>query len=71
MRALRCAPARWPALTRVCSTMCVAGSSTRMPADVMQCVVEAFSRGAGVTEAEARKMVRRLQARGRYLVEAW
>lgn len=49
----------------------VAGSSTKMPSDVMSALEEIISKEAGVSRDAAVMQLRRLERDGRYHVEAW
>ncbi|CAK7332257.1 unnamed protein product [Dovyalis caffra] len=49
----------------------VAGSSTKMPSDVMSALEEIISKEAGVPRETAVSQLRRLEKDGRYHVEAW
>uniref|UniRef100_A0A2P2Q384 NADPH-dependent diflavin oxidoreductase 1 n=1 Tax=Rhizophora mucronata TaxID=61149 RepID=A0A2P2Q384_RHIMU len=49
----------------------VAGSSTKMPSDVMSALEEIISKEAGVPREAATIWLRRLEKEGRYHVEAW
>ncbi|KAI3983682.1 hypothetical protein MKX01_001086 [Papaver californicum] len=49
----------------------VAGSSTKMPADIFSCMVEIIKRESGVPEESAIRQLRMLDKAGRYNVEAW
>uniref|UniRef100_A0A6N2LDX9 NADPH-dependent FMN and FAD-containing oxidoreductase n=1 Tax=Salix viminalis TaxID=40686 RepID=A0A6N2LDX9_SALVM len=49
----------------------VAGSSTKMPSDVMSALEEIISKEAGVSRETAVLQLRRLEKDGRYHVEAW
>ncbi|KAI3977589.1 hypothetical protein MKX01_000502 [Papaver californicum] len=49
----------------------VAGSSTKMPADIFSCMVEIIKREGGVPEESAIRQLRVLEKAGRYNVEAW
>lgn len=49
----------------------VAGSSTKMPSDVMSALEEIISKEAGVSREAAVLQLRRLEKDGRYHVEAW
>lgn len=49
----------------------VAGSSTKMPSDVMSALEEIISKEAGVLRETAVLQLRRLEKDGRYHVEAW
>ncbi|KAI3857634.1 hypothetical protein MKW98_028898 [Papaver atlanticum] len=49
----------------------VAGSSTKMPADIFSCMVEIIKKEGGVPEESAIRQLRLLDKAGRYNVEAW
>ena len=49
----------------------VAGSSTKMPSDVLSAFEEVVSEEAGVSREEASRWVKSLEKAGRYHVEAW
>ncbi|KAJ4842986.1 multidrug-resistance type transporter [Turnera subulata] len=49
----------------------VAGSSTKMPSDVMAAFEEIISKETGVSKEAAAMQLRRLEREGRYHVEAW
>ncbi|KAF2299513.1 hypothetical protein GH714_032321 [Hevea brasiliensis] len=49
----------------------VAGSSTKMPSDVMAAFEDIISQEAGVSKEAAGLLLRRLERDGRYHVEAW
>ncbi|KAM7272669.1 hypothetical protein ACFE04_027332 [Oxalis oulophora] len=49
----------------------VAGSSTKMPADVMTALEEIISKEGGVPRESAMRWIRNLEKAGRYHVEAW
>ncbi|EEF31396.1 NADPH fad oxidoreductase, putative [Ricinus communis] len=49
----------------------VAGSSTKMPSDVMSAFEDIISKEAGVSRETALTLLRRLEKDGRYHVEAW
>ena len=49
----------------------VAGSSTKMPSDVMAAFEEIISKEGGVPKEAAVRWLRALEKAGRYHVEAW
>lgn len=49
----------------------VAGSSTKMPADVFSCMEEIIMTESGVTKEAAVRWLQMLQKAGKYNVEAW
>ncbi|KDP32944.1 hypothetical protein JCGZ_12975 [Jatropha curcas] len=49
----------------------VAGSSTKMPADVMSAFEEIIAKEANISRETAGMLLRRLEREGRYHVEAW
>lgn len=49
----------------------VAGSSTKMPADVMSAFEEIISNESGVSSEAAVGWIRELEKAGKYYVEAW
>ncbi|KAJ8775393.1 hypothetical protein K2173_023158 [Erythroxylum novogranatense] len=49
----------------------VAGSSTKMPSDVMSALEDIIAEEAGVPKEAAKLLLRRLEREGRYHVEAW
>ncbi|CAN0928861.1 NADPH-dependent diflavin oxidoreductase 1 [Linum grandiflorum] len=61
----------WKLVSEGGAAIYVAGSSTKMPADVMSAVEEIVAREGGVAKETAATMVRRLERDGKYYVEAW
>lgn len=49
----------------------IAGSSTKMPSDVMSTFEEIISKESGVPKEAAARWLRALEKAGRYHVEAW
>ncbi|KAF8399141.1 hypothetical protein HHK36_015006 [Tetracentron sinense] len=49
----------------------VAGSSTKMPADVLSCLEEIISKESGVPKESAVRWLRAQERAGKYYVEAW
>ncbi|XP_039143162.1 NADPH-dependent diflavin oxidoreductase 1 isoform X2 [Dioscorea cayenensis subsp. rotundata] len=49
----------------------IAGSSTKMPADVTSAIEEIISKEAGITKESAVLWLRRLEKAGRFYIEAW
>ena len=49
----------------------VAGSSESMPQDVREAFVDVLAAGSGASPEEAEARLRRMEARGEYVVEAW
>lgn len=49
----------------------VAGSATKMPADVMSTLEEVISREGGFSKESASRWLKQLEKIGRYHVEAW
>ncbi|KAH7657685.1 Flavin reductase (NADPH) protein [Dioscorea alata] len=49
----------------------IAGSSTKLPADVTSAIEEIISKEAGITKESAVLWLRRLEKAGRFYIEAW
>ena len=65
------APAVWAALAHGGAWVYVSGSARKMPGDVATAFAAVAAAEGGMREADAVAWVRRLQAGGRYWVEAW
>ena len=61
----------WEILRRERSAIVVCGSSGAMPEDVHESLVDVCAREGGMDDAQARAFLRRMDARGGYVVEAW
>jgi NADPH-ferrihemoprotein reductase len=61
----------WEILRRERSAIVVCGSSGAMPEDVHESLVDVCAREGGMDDAQARAFLRRMDARGDYVVEAW
>lgn len=65
-----CSQKIWDLLSKGASIY-VAGSSTKMPSDVMSTFEEVISKEGGVMKEDAVRWLRALEKAGRYHVEAW
>lgn len=49
----------------------LSGNANRMPKDVRKAVLQVFMKEGGLDEAAASALLKRLDAKGRYIVETW
>jgi NADPH-ferrihemoprotein reductase len=61
----------WHTLRRETCAVVVCGSAGAMPADVWESFVDVCVREGGMDEAQARMFLRRMDAKGAYVVETW
>lgn len=61
----------WDVLRRERAAVVVCGSTGAMPEDVHEALVFVCVREGGMDDAQARAFLRRMDARGDYVVEAW
>jgi sulfite reductase alpha subunit-like flavoprotein len=61
----------WDVLRRERAAVVVCGSTGAMPEDVHEALVDVCVREGGMDDAQARAFLRRMDARGDYVVEAW
>ena len=61
----------WDVLRRPRAAVVVCGSTGAMPEDVHEALVDVCVREGGMDDAQARAFLRRMDARGDYVVEAW
>lgn len=61
----------WDVLRRPRAAVVVCGSTGAMPEDVHEALVDVCVREGGMDDTQARAFLRRMDARGDYVVEAW
>jgi sulfite reductase alpha subunit-like flavoprotein len=61
----------WDVLRRERAAVVVCGSTGAMPEDVHEALVDVCVREGGMDDTQARAFLRRMDARGDYVVEAW
>ena len=49
----------------------VCGSASKMPQEVLQAFQRVLKQEAGLTSEDAAKYLKQLEAKGRYITEAW
>ena len=61
----------WAFLSSGASVFVAGSSGTKMPEDVRDAFVDAMRTAGGISDEEAKAALRRMDARGKYVVEAW